>query len=314
MGGALLDFLVSMNSLQDHLPKVLSMSLGSMSAGACLYMCERVSQVSSYSRDECRKYLEKQRQVCMFVDEEQIERINLEFQKLGARGVTLVAASGDGGSHFSFQPFDDFGVGGELNKASCFYNLPTYPASSPYVIGVGGTTWDSSDTDGASFATPTSWSGSGGGFSMQFEAADFQKTALENYFKAANGKLPGSDQYNTTGAGYPDMASVSWDIPLAIYEGVSNSGGTSASAPATAGIFSLLNDYRLQKGLPQLGFALPRIYELAAEHQDEMFHDITEGDTSNQCDNGFPAAKGWDPQTGWGSPKWDGWVKYLGSD
>lgn len=31
-----------------------------------------------------------------------MERINQEFMKLGLMGVTITAASGDGGNHFSF--------------------------------------------------------------------------------------------------------------------------------------------------------------------------------------------------------------------
>ena len=79
-------------------------------------------------------------------------RISTEFQKLGLRGVTVLAATGDGGSHFSFMPFDSSDpIGAALNAISCNYIIPTFPgtakllflvdseASSPYVIGVGGT-------------------------------------------------------------------------------------------------------------------------------------------------------------------------------
>lgn len=34
--------------------------------------------------------------------------------------------------------------------------------------------------------------------------------------------------------------------------------GTSASSPAVAGIFGLLNDVRIEAGLPPLGFVNPR--------------------------------------------------------
>jgi hypothetical protein len=35
--------------------------------------------------------------------------------------------------------------------------------------------------------------------------------------------------------------------------------------------------------------------------------------TSCGCGSFFPAAKGWDPQTGWGYPHWPGLLKYFGS-
>ena len=50
-------------------------------------------------------------------------------------------------------------------------------------------------------------------------------------------------------------------------------GGTSASSPAFAGIVSLLNDARLSKGLPPLGFLNPLLYN-AAEEDPTTFNDI----------------------------------------
>lgn len=35
-------------------------------------------------------------------DKDVTDRTNIEFMKLGLMGVTVVAASGDGGNHFSF--------------------------------------------------------------------------------------------------------------------------------------------------------------------------------------------------------------------
>jgi tripeptidyl-peptidase-1 len=48
--------------------------------------------------------------------------------------------------------------------------------------------------------------------------------------------------------------------------------GTSCASPTAAGIFSLLNDVRLQAGQSSLGFLNPLIYENAA-----AFNDITTG-------------------------------------
>ena len=76
-------------------------------------------------------------------------------------------------------------------------------------------------------------------------------------------------------------------------------------------IFALLNDLRLQKGKPVLGFLNPFIYKNA-----KAFNDITTG-SSEGCGfsgGGWPAAKGWDPTTGWGRPVWPGLVKHFGED
>ena len=48
-----------------------------------------------------------------------------------------------------------------------------------------------------------------------------------------------------------------------------------------------------------LGFINPAIYSIArSSSYHRAFHDITTGTTTN----GYPAAPGWDPVTGWGTP------------
>jgi subtilase family serine protease len=37
--------------------------------------------------------------------------------------------------------FPDDRIGRALNKVSCSYNFPTFPASSPWVLAVGGSQW-----------------------------------------------------------------------------------------------------------------------------------------------------------------------------
>ena len=81
-----------------------------------------------------------------------------------------------------------------------------------------------------------------------------------------------------------------------------------------AGIFSLLVDARLSAGLGPLGFVAPRIYQVAQAFPNEAFEDVTVGNSKTTCESGFPAAKGWDPTTGWGRPVWPGLVKHFASD
>ena len=59
---------------------------------------------------------------------------------------------------------------------------------------------------------------------------------------------------------------------------------------------------------------MPRIWQVAAEHPGEAFKDVVVGNTSCGCDNGFVAAEGWDPITGWGAPIWDGLLQHFGTD
>ena len=68
----------------------------------------------------CKAFLQEQRQVCMYLSQSQTERINRGLQILGARGVSVFGSSGDGGSHFSFGPFEEGReIGVVLNEISC---------------------------------------------------------------------------------------------------------------------------------------------------------------------------------------------------
>jgi len=66
--------------------------------------------------------------------------------------------------------------------------------------------------------------------------------------------------------------------------------------------------------LRALGPLGPRIYQVAAAYPGEAFEDVTEGNSRTSCSTGFPAAKGWDPTTGWGRPIWPGLLKHFGDD
>ena len=58
-----------------------------------------------FTLQDCQDYLATQRQVCMFLSQDQTDRINTALQVLGTRGISVFGSSGDGGSHFSFGPF-----------------------------------------------------------------------------------------------------------------------------------------------------------------------------------------------------------------
>ena len=68
-----------------------------------------------------------------------------------------------------------------------------------------------------------------------------------------------------------------------------------------SGVVTLLNDVRLNQGLPTLGFLNPLLY---MSLQGQGFLDVTQGENtynSSICP-GFKPDKGWDPASGWGSP------------
>jgi tripeptidyl-peptidase I len=217
--------------------------------------------------------------------------VNVEFQKLGVRGISVLFASGDQG------------VMGRSGGGARFH--PDFPAASPYVTAVGGTDFATATTIGDEKA----WVDGGGGFSDTFGIPSYQKAAVENYIKTATG-LPPQTYWNSTGRGYPDIAALAGQQnPYCIAGGSLLMGiaGTSAACPTAASIFARLNEERLAKGGKPLGFLNPWIYQNA-----EAFNDVTQGSNSGGgVHGGFPAVKGWDASTGVGTPNYEAMVKKL---
>jgi tripeptidyl-peptidase-1 len=77
--------------------------------------------------------------------------------------------------------------------------------------------------------------------------------------------------------------------------------GTSASTPAFAAIIALLNGDRISNGLPVFGFLNPWIYSKGRTGLTDIV--LGKGAGCPQIPgSGFPAAVGWDPVTGLGTP------------
>jgi kumamolisin len=199
-------------------------------------------------------------------------------QSAAALGITITVASGDNGS-------TDGGTGNNVD----------FPASSPHVLGCGGTLLTAS---GNSIASEVVWNdqpqggASGGGVSAHFALPSYQ----------ANANVPAAPN-SAGGRGVPDVSgdaspesgyNVSFDGQNEVV------GGTSAVAPLWAALIALLNQ---QRG-SNLGFINPTIYASA----ENGFNDITQG--SNGAWNAGP---GWDPCTGLGSPNGAQLLTILGS-
>ncbi|KAL6049457.1 Peptidase S53 domain-containing protein [Balamuthia mandrillaris] len=308
-GAAMVYFLSDLAS-RESVPYVLSLSLGSLSWDSVDLMCSKVQETGQFSYKECMEYLQQQRQVAMYTGENQMLRMNVEFQKLGLRGVTVFAAAGDGGSHFSFQPFQGGDIAEILNDISCKYNFPTYPSASPYVVSVGGTMLKDD------IKRPVHWPAGGSGFSWRFPRPKYQDEAVTIYLKTMQSSLPPSYSFNSSARAYPDVSAVGENVPMFVQGRKVSTGGTSASTPEIAGIFSIINDYRLNSNLPPLGFVNPRLYKTAKQVPGVLFYDVNEGNSNcsadgSCCDTGFPSASGWDPLSGLGSPLFPGLLAYL---
>jgi len=196
-----------------------------------------------------------------------------------AQGQTFSAASGDHGSYpcavnGQAPPNGSYSSSTQLSVA--------YPASSPYVIAIGGTTLNTTVND--SYISESSWAYGGGGISAYESLPDWQ-----------NGLGPSHRQV-------PDLAfDADWtNSPIGIYltasatSGVSQSGwytngGTSLASPLFVGSWARLETAN-NNGL---GFAAPSIYTYS---NSIPFHDVRTGT------NGYYSATiGRDGASGWGS-------------
>lgn len=95
---------------------------------------------------------------------------------------------------------------------------------------------------------------------------------------------------------------------------VSYTGGTSAAAPVIAGIVGLLNDARLRRGQPTMGFLNPWLYGSGSGSLIDVTAGKARGCTGVNLQTGKPiegsvipwaswnGTAGWDPATGMGMP------------
>lgn len=194
----------------------------------------------------------------------------------GHGGITFLAASGDSGA-------------GTI-----------WPAASPNVLAIGGTTLNI-DSSG-DYLSESGWSGSGGGVSLYESQPTYQSQS-------------GLVTQNTTQRTSPDVAfDANPNTGVAVYSSVTyNSqsgwfqvGGTSAAAPQLAALVAVADQGRQ---VANAGTANPlpnaqaSIYNLAsnATSYSSDFHDITTG--SNGSAPLDSATAGYDLVTGLGTPK-----------
>ncbi|MCJ1390580.1 hypothetical protein MMC18_003440 [Xylographa bjoerkii] len=208
------------------------------------------------------------------------------FAQLGARGVTLLFASGDNGVGVAGDCFSNDG-----KNTSMF--VPSFPASCPYVTTVGAT--KDINPEVTAFDAENGFS-SGGGFSNYFARPSYQDPIVPSYIASLGGEYNGL--YNKSGRGYPDIAAQGYRF-LTIWNGtIVVLDGTSAATPTAASVISLVNDALIAAGKPTLGFLNPMLYSLLYE----SFNDITSGSSIGCNTTGFPAKAGWDAATGFGTP------------
>ncbi|EFX05394.1 alkaline serine protease [Grosmannia clavigera kw1407] len=246
-----------------------------------------------------------------------------EIMKLGLQGVSVVISSGDYGvASYVGDTNTVEGCLGTGGRAGTIFN-PSSEATCPYALAVGATSLNPSTGNYTSRLTEHAAQrfASGGGFSNYFDQPAYQSSAVENYFNTVQLNFTGYDDAPTSladmanvgtgvfrraGRGYPDVSAIGEHYITRFNGAWYAIGGTSLAAPLWASMLNLVNEERIAAGKKTLGFINPVLYQ-----HPEVFNDITVGSNPGCGTEGFPAAKGWDPVTGLGSPNYPKLLKLL---
>jgi kumamolisin len=211
-----------------------------------------------------------------------IDHCNESFLAAAHLGITVCVSTGDDGAE------------AQIKDGRAHVN---FPASSPYVLAVGGTTLHvAKDAKGHEKITEVVWndgpgSGTGGGVSDDTPVPSWQA-----------GKVPVSiNPGHFAGRAIPDVAANA--DPQTGYLTMSGGklnivGGTSASAPLWASLIVRINALLGAR----VGNFNALLYSTIGPAG--TLRDITSGDndTDGLLDGHYQAGPGWDACTGWGSP------------
>ncbi len=211
-------------------------------------------------------------------------------------GVTFLAASGDSGAY------------SPLNTSTI---MPEYPAASPNVVAVGGTSLTVNADN--SYQGEMSWGngissgtagGGGGGISLYESQPTYQfGSGLVSAYSSTARMYPdvSADADPDTGVPFYD----SWDFTTDWGWLASPVGGTSLACPLWAGMIAVADEGRAIAGLGSLDGAqqtLPELYQ-AFKTAPTDFHDITSGDSIGPTAHiNYSPQSGYDLATGLGSP------------
>ncbi len=197
-----------------------------------------------------------------------LNQFNAMLEECSNLGCTIFVASGDRGS--------SDGTSG---------TVVDFPASSPYVCGVGGTSLQSENGVRISeyvWNTQSDTSATGGGLSDHFTTPAFQSSNSSFNFQGKRG-VP-----DYSGPADPHLCGS--NVYIATQGGLLVIGGTSAVAPFWGGLAARFNQLISPR---KLGFLNPILYPFP----DTLFYDIIVGNNGE-----YQAQQYWDACTGNGSP------------
>lgn len=217
-----------------------------------------------------------------------MDAVNDAMKEAAARGIPVCVASGDDGS--------DDQVGDGLAHIN-------FPATSPYVLSVGGTALVK---EGGGFGEKVWFDGDGlrkdhGGSTGGGVSAAFPRPTWQASFN-----VPSVNPNAIAGRIVPDVAANAAGSTgyFLVAQGQGQvSGGTSAATPLWAGLLA-----RLIKANVPVNYITPVFYQTAANSGGKTIGsltctDITQGNNNTAAAGGYSAGPGYDAVTGWGSPK-----------
>jgi subtilase family serine protease len=286
-------------------PHVVSMSWGWSSSDQC--------SITSCNGTTSRQY---------------IERVDTEFNKITATGVTLLAASGDQGAP------------GDAHGDSCDGLGTIYPGASQWVTSVGATMLDERSKPSPpppppykappvcsqfpcsnvmyemACSIPTALITTGGGFNIYTLRPNWQNNAVLEYLNSSV-KFPPQHMWHSANRGFPDVSAVGHAILIADQGQMEQVDGTSASSPIVASMVALWNGYRLNNKKSTLGFINPALYK-AWEKDKAAFKPTKYGNnkcSENCCGHyGYePNPNGWSAVTGLGTISFPHLLNYFAS-
>ena len=230
------------------------------------------------------------------------EAINRTLEVAAATGISVISASGDDGSTACTGDRSPDGLPLRLKAVS-------FPASSPWVTGVGGT--NIKLTRANRIAGQVVWNDSpglpeagGGGYSRLFQRPAYQRAAISSRHRVVPDvsmladPYPGFLIYCSARPGCVNRSNRNPWTPF---------GGTSAGSPLLAGAFALVDAQLRSHGRPNLGFANPLLYRIdRSSLGPHVFSDVIRGSNDVFAPRGravgcCTAAPGFDPASGLGS-------------
>ncbi len=206
--------------------------------------------------------------------DKEIKDIDAAFEQAARHNVTVLAAAGD------------WGVTDGVADGRRHVN---FPASSPWVLAVGGTALKS---EGGRITSETPWrsdnnNATGNGVSEKFDRPDWQSTV----------SIPNRDD-GKSGRGIPDVvasADPGLGMSIIVHGKQMVIGGTSAAVPLWAGLIA-----RIDQALGyNVGYVNPRLYRDIGPQG--VLRTVSVGVAAAGV-KGHPAGPGWSPIAGWGSP------------